>query len=473
MAAAPGVRAPPLVSCRWWVLVLAAWLVLVVDGRHHDDERLIGWKGETHRVDSAQSTTASATASVCVGRNARCHGVDAASARRINRYGEVDVASHYIATYDALGDTYTHMAMIEALPNGTLLAVWQAGVGAEGTADQHFVTSYSLDGAGTQWSLPTRLREVGGDGFALWGPTLFADKIQQRLWLVYSQNTGACHSNYMHWPPGGDIKQMVLDLQTGQWGAPTVIYSQAEDGGIPKVTANKIVELSSGVWLLPFWREKALVAASPECATEVRGKQSAGVLRSTDRGRSWSAAGALTADHTWLIENAVAESPEGTAVMVFRTSVGRVYAARSTDDGRTWSQAAPLAHLPNPNSKIDLVSIEPNRELVLVYNNHAKARTKVKVGMEHYAALTKGGCRNCRTFLTVAVSSDHGATWREVASIESEVGESLRMHYPTLARRGCEVLVAYSRFHKTPVEPGTVRFADQGIKVASVPLCGL
>ena len=41
--------------------------------------------------------------------------------------------------------------------------------------------------------------------------------------------------------------------------------------------------------------------------------------------------------------------------------------------------------------------------------------------MEHYAALTKGGCRNCRTFLTVAVSSDHGATWREVASIESEV----------------------------------------------------
>jgi hypothetical protein len=75
----------------------------------------------------------------------------------------------------------------------------QAGGGAEGTADQHFVTSYSLDGAGTQWSLPTRLREVGGDGFALWGPTLFADKIQQRLWLVYSQNTGACHSNYMHW----------------------------------------------------------------------------------------------------------------------------------------------------------------------------------------------------------------------------------------------------------------------------------
>jgi hypothetical protein len=37
----------------------------------------------------------------------------------------VDVASRYIATYDALGDTYMHMAMLETLPNGTLLAVWQ------------------------------------------------------------------------------------------------------------------------------------------------------------------------------------------------------------------------------------------------------------------------------------------------------------------------------------------------------------
>jgi hypothetical protein len=51
---------------------------------------------------------------------------------------------------------------------------------------------------------------------------------------------------------------------------------------------------------------------------------------------------------------------------------------------------------------------------------------KVKAGMEHFAALTKGGCRRCRTFLTVAVSSDHGATWQEVASIESEVRFWLR-----------------------------------------------
>jgi len=60
---------------------------------------------------------------------------------------------------------------------------------------------------------------------------------------------------------------------------------QAEDGGIPKVTANKIVELSSGVWLLPFWREKALVAASPECATEV--SLALGSIRGQGRWSGW------------------------------------------------------------------------------------------------------------------------------------------------------------------------------------------
>ena len=33
----------------------------------------------------------------------------------------------------------------------------QAGIKDEGTKDQHFMTSYSLDGDGMDWSTPTRL----------------------------------------------------------------------------------------------------------------------------------------------------------------------------------------------------------------------------------------------------------------------------------------------------------------------------
>lgn len=44
------------------------------------------------------------------------------------------------------GPRYTHMAMITQLPNGTLLAAWQAAKTTEGTSDQHLVTCSSLDG---------------------------------------------------------------------------------------------------------------------------------------------------------------------------------------------------------------------------------------------------------------------------------------------------------------------------------------
>jgi hypothetical protein len=46
----------------------------------------------------------------------------------------------------------------------------------------------------------------------------------------------------------------------------------------------------------------------------------------------------------------------------------------------------------------------------------------------------------------VALSLDDGATWARVASVEEEVGASLRFHYPTLHQYGCQLFVAYSTF---------------------------
>jgi len=459
-----------------FVLFIISWVNLgvVASKRDGEDERLIGWKGETYHSH------------LCWGKRSQCYGVNALTARKANRYGVKDVASTYLYRYpkepasagnpeenSGLDDTYTHMAMIEALPNGTMLVIWQAGKGNEGTKDQHFMLSYSLDTEGIEWSKAMRLEVIGGNGFALWGPVLFADAVGNSLWLFYSENTGECHSNFMDWPPGGDIKAIQMDLKTQQWSEPMMLYAQEEDEGIPKVTANKPTELSTGEWLLPFWRERALVGKSSECQREMKGQMSAGVLRSKDRGKNWEAHGYLVADKTWLIENAIAEvGGEGEALMVFRTSIGRIYQSRSKDGGVTWSAAAPLAELPNPNSKVDLMHLTPGRELVLVYNNHAKARSKAQVGQAHAADLVQHGCKKCRTFLTVAISSDGGAHWKEVASVESEVGETLRAHYPTLLQRGCEVYVAYSRFHKTPLAAEDERYVDQGIKLARVALCG-
>jgi len=433
--------------------VLAAELV---------EERLIGWRGETHHTN------------LCWGKRTQCYGVNVNTGRKANGYGSKDVASSFLYRYDKTGvnPTYAHMAMIEAFPNGTLMAIWQAGKDFEGTKDQHFMTSYSLDTDGADWSSPTRLDVIGGKGFALWGPVLFADAVGQKMWLFYSENTGTCKGGPMDWMPGGDIKAITYDLSTNVWAEePMLLLPQDEDNGIPKVTANKPTELSTGEWLLPFWRERALVGKSAACEEEVQGAGSAGVLRSKDRGKTWEAHGYLTDGKTWLIENAVTEGAKGEALMVFRTQVGRIYQARSLDGGVEWGAAEPLENLPNPNSKVDLTRVEPGGELILVYNNHAKPRSKVKAGEAHYLDLVKHNCKRCRTFLTVAVSTDHGKHWKEVGSLESEVGETLRMHYPTLLQRGCDMLVAYSRFHKQTPPPDDPQFVEQGIKLARVHLC--
>lgn len=92
-------------------------------------------------------------------------------------------------------------------------------------------------------------------------------------------------------------------------------------------------------------------------------------------------------------------------------------ASRTQDMGRTWSAAEPLA-LPNPNSKMHMIRLEPSGLLAAVINNHHRSVA----------------CRNCRTNLHVVVSSDEGVTWRNVATLEDTMESNVRVHYPTLVQ---------------------------------------
>jgi hypothetical protein len=97
----------------------------------------------------------------------------------------------------------------------------------------------------------------------------------------------------MEWAPGGDIMVITMNLLTGSWGPPQLVYALEEDQGIPKVsalgsrvlaraeqahapadlpgrvalqvTANKLLVLANGDWILPFWRERALLGFGPAC----------------------------------------------------------------------------------------------------------------------------------------------------------------------------------------------------------------
>eukprot|EP00951_Prasinocladus_malaysianus_P030256 scaffold283928_cov49-Prasinocladus_malaysianus.AAC.1 len=266
----------------------------------------------------------------------------------------------------------------------------------------------------------------------------------------------------MDWSPGGSIKAIRYNLHTQQWDQPKLLLSLEADGGIPKVTANKAIELSTGEFVLPFWRENALLGSSKACK-KLSGKQGAGVLVSEDRGATWRAYGQLVTKGSWLIENAVAELADGRLMMVFRTRVQSIHVAYSSDKGRTWTPSQPLADFKNPNSKIDLLKLQPNGELALVYNDHISPTKDPQ--------LKQQGCTKCRTHLKVAISHDGGGTWKNVAYLEDRVAPTLRFHYPTLQQVGCELVVAYSQFHKF-IDMGDPDYTDQGIKVARVSLSG-
>ena len=80
-----------------------------------------------------------------------------------------------------------------------------------------------------------------------------------------------------------------------------------------QVLANKMIVLSNGDWVLPYWREKGL------CNTGA--KAYAGVLISESEGSAWQSYGAISHPNTALRENSVVDV-NGRLLMYFRYTAG-------------------------------------------------------------------------------------------------------------------------------------------------------
>ena len=195
------------------------------------------------------------------------------------------VASHLLLVLVKATLTTTCMVCLRSL-----VAVWQAApsagnethmrLGVEGLDVQHILISYSRDPEGNRWTSPQQvpIRQSG----ALWSPVLHVD-IDGVLWLFYSESaycrkaipcrscsftpceiketSTLCHMEPKLWVPGGDLKVItsVGNLENNAWSPARTVLSQSGDGGIPKVISNRVTVLSTGEWLLPFWREQVSV----------------------------------------------------------------------------------------------------------------------------------------------------------------------------------------------------------------------
>eukprot|EP00884_Botryococcus_braunii_P015691 jgi/Botrbrau1/2805/Bobra.0125s0016.1 len=305
---------------------------------------------------------------------------------------------------------YSHMGMLATLPNGSLAAAWQASADWwEGGARQWIWWAVSGD-SGLSWGPPQMLVPPQGD-LPAWGPVLHVQ--DNSTWLFYSHSRSECWwtgEGGRHWSPGGDILMKHSLDSGGRWSNSRGIMS-FEEGGIPKVTGNKLVVTQAGDWLLPFWRE-----AGGHCPAPASLHGTPALLVSPDQGKTWKTVDikkkAGTPD-TWLIEGTLAGVRVGkqrVLVQHFRTQVGLIYQSKAQESlgassSVAWSPAAPT-NLPNPNSKVALVSLADD-VLLLAFND----------------------ARSARSPLTLATSADGGATWQRLVILEAAPAGSF--HYPT------------------------------------------
>eukprot|EP00242_Pyramimonas_sp_CCMP2087_P003825 CAMPEP_0198214686 /NCGR_PEP_ID=MMETSP1445-20131203/43204_1 /TAXON_ID=36898 /ORGANISM="Pyramimonas sp., Strain CCMP2087" /LENGTH=465 /DNA_ID=CAMNT_0043889973 /DNA_START=206 /DNA_END=1600 /DNA_ORIENTATION=+ len=345
---------------------------------------------------------------------------------------------------------YAHMAMIESLGNGSMVAAFQASTRLEGSNDQHIRLSFAHDLSGLSWG-PSQPMPVPRTA-AQWSPVLHRDT-KSRLWIFYTEGRDCKHDSSKDalWYPGGDIKVTMLGEGGAKWKAPRTIYAQTEDDGIPKVLANKLIVLSDGQWVLPLWSERH---SAGTCQFGSEAVASAGVLVSRDQGWSWERRGRISSSQTWLIENSVVELKNGHLLMFFRTLKGFIYQAVSADQGYTWSTAE-ASSLANPDAKIHLARLADGM-LAVAYNNHQKLKRPY---------------RRCRTNLDVSVSINEGRTWTRLARLEDTEEGGLRNHYPTMLQVGCTLYVAYSRFyHEEFAYRATNTTGHLGVRIVALDL---
>ena len=351
---------------------------------------------------------------------------------------------------------YSHMAMLEKFSNGSVVAAWQAGRETEAELGQSIWYRFSKDKEGRRW-WPARRLKVRQRS-SLWSPVLHLDK-SGALMLFYAESRDCIRPKAGRYPdrsvPGGDIK--VTSTRNGvAWSDPVLVLSQNDDGGAPKVLANKPIVTRNGNLVLPFWREvnRSAKGTRPGLCPVKAMKGSAGVLISQDHGRSWSPNGDVVHNSTWLIENSVIEQSKQHLVMYFRTFVGRVFESHSFDGGLAWDEPEHTS-LQNPDSKLHAVRLK-NGGLLMAHNDHPKFHDD--------------GFIRFRTNLILSYSNDAGATSRTIAKIDEDDEPGWQYHYPCILEvSDCSVLVAYSKIYMD-VEGYTKERLEDGIRVMEVKL---
>lgn len=290
------------------------------------------------------------------------------------------VPARAFVTVDDARWAQAHGSTVLALPDGTLVAAWFAGL-REGADDTAIWLARRSPGA-TTWSEPVRVLDAPEPH---WNPVLAAGP-DGATWLFAKR--GALISGW---------STVVRTSTDGglSWDDERELVPGDAGGRGP--VRNPPVVAPDGTWLAP---------SSLETWGE-RPRWEAFVDRSTDGGRTWAAApiplqraglrGAGVIQPTlWL---------DGVRVRaLLRSSEGVAFASTSEDAGRTWSPARPTT-LPNNNSGLAAVGL-PDGGVLVAHN-----------------PTTGDWAARCPLVLSVAAGdgAPESAAWRQVAVLDDGV----------------------------------------------------
>ena len=293
-----------------------------------------------------------------------------------------------------------HASTLLRLPDGALLVAWFGG------------TEEKDDDVGI-WTATGRPTPNGSSGW--FDPQEVAKIRPEPHWnpVLFQAPDGTI---YLYFKVGKEIERWETWVKTssdqGQtWSKATELVPGDRGGRGP--VRNKPVILSDGTWLAGASHEEGTWTAFTD--------------RSSDQGRSWSRSPYLEVSEKreevpGLIQPTLWESAPGQVHMLLRSTAGAIYRSDSEDYGQTWMPAY-RTDLPNPNSGIDLTRL-PDGTLALAYNRDD----------QNWGS---------RATLSVALSTDNGATWPRVLDVERGEPDD-EFSYPAIVSFGDTLALTYT-----------------------------
>ncbi len=246
-----------------------------------------------------------------------------------------------------------HAANLAFLADGTLTCVWFGGT-MEGMGDISIYMSRLAPGA-DRWSEPEKMSDDPARSEQ--NPLIF-NAPDDRVWLLYTSQTSGDQD-------GAVVKCRISSDGGKSFAAPTILCD------LPGTfVRQQIIVNGNGDWLLPVFRCISLPGQRWSGDADT-----AGVLISRDRGKSWQMKeieNSLGAVHMNIV-------PVGADRMIafFRDRYSEnIRASLSSDQGETWSAPEPT-NLPNNNSSIQATRLT-DRRIAMVYNHSNAASSDAR-----------------------------------------------------------------------------------------------